>query len=118
MQREFVIPTRYCNQTDYARFAPARQGQKFIIDYHKEIENQMMCLDLDKYDGPTEIYGSHDSDVSQWLDIMLFPCQIDEPNCEVGNYLNNSSNKMDVNALWDRIGQPVFELMFRDQRID
>ena len=78
----------------------------------------MICLDLENYEGSTEIYGSHDADRSQWLDIVLLPCEIGEPNCEVENYLDSVTNKMDVKALWDRIGQPVFELMFRDQRID
>ena len=33
-----------------------------------------MCLDLEKYDKPIEIYGGHDSDKMQWLDLRFHPC--------------------------------------------
>ena len=76
-----------------------------------------MCVDLDAYKESIELYGGLNSDESISVGIILLPCnKTTNPECEVESYRKNG--KMDTDALWNRIGQPVIELFFREQRID
>ena len=65
------IPIKYCDQSDYDSFVPNRIDQDAIIEKLKSRANSMMCLDLDAYGKPIEIFGSHDSDLSQYLDLVF-----------------------------------------------
>ena len=60
-----------------------------------------MCLDLAKYGKSIEIFGDLDSDVNQWLDLKLGPCDETEPDCRVGDFRDEETGLMNTDALWD-----------------
>ena len=78
-----------------------------------------MCLDLDKYGKPIKIFGSFDSDVNEYLSLILRPCnETDYPNCRVKDFRDKVTGVMDTRALWEKLGDPSIEVLFRDARVD
>ena len=77
-----------------------------------------MCLDLDKYGKPIKLFGDFDSDVNQYLDLKLRPCDEQDPNCRVGDFRDKVTGRMNTRALWDKLGIPSIEVFFRETRVD
>lgn len=59
-----------------------------------------MCLDLESYQKKIEIFGSWDSDETQWLDLIYEPCAESDPGCRVKEF-KREDGTMDTDALWD-----------------
>ena len=49
---------------------------------------------------------------------MLRPCDEGEPSCRVREFRDEVTGQMDVDALWDQLGNPSLEVLFRDTRVD
>ena len=61
-----------------------------------------MCLDLEKYGKPIEIFGNFDSDANKYLSLKLYPCnETDDPNCRIRDFRDKVTGVMDTDALWD-----------------
>ena len=89
-----------------------------MISQLQEMPKSMMCLDLENYTKPIEIYGGHDSDKMRWIDLMLSPCNEEDPDCRVKDFRDEKTGLMDTDALWEQLGIPVIEVLFREERVD
>ena len=78
----------------------------------------MLCLDQEGFGRLIELFGSNDSDVTQWLELILLPCMEDAPGCRVKDFRKEEDGLMDVNALWDEIGLPVLEVISKESRVE
>ena len=61
---EDPIPIKPCDEADFAGFSPSRNDQQSFIEKVKKTPKSFMCLDLDAYGKPIEIFGDFDSDVN------------------------------------------------------
>ena len=112
------IPIKFCDETDFASFAPGRVGQRSVIDQLKKMPKSMMCLDLVKFEKPITIFGGHDSDKMQWLDLQFAPCNEEDPDCRVKDFRDKETGLMNTDALWNELGSPIIEVLFREERVD
>ena len=76
-----------------------------------------MCLDMDKFGTNIEIFGSNDSDETQFLELTYMPCDISAEGCRVGEF-RDKEGKIDTNRLWDELGMLELEILSLQQRMD
>ena len=105
------VPIKYCDKSDFEKFAPARVGQRTFIKHLQETPNGLMCLDLEKWDSTIEITGSNDSDDTQFLELTFMPCDINARGCRVGQFKDAVNQKIDTNKLWDELGMLELEVL-------
>lgn len=75
-------------------------------------------MDLETFGRPVELFGSHDSDEHQWLDLILLPCDEAAPGCRINDFKDSNTGIMNTEALWDEIGLPVLEIVSKEGRIE
>ena len=76
-----------------------------------------MCLDMDKFGTNIEIFGSNDSDETQFLELTYMPCDISAEGCRVEEF-RDKEGKIDTNRLWDELGMLELEILSLQQRMD
>jgi len=76
-----------------------------------------MCLDFAKFQDKIEIFGSSDSDDTQFLELTFLPCKEEAPSCRVKSF-RNEEGLMQTEALWDELGMLEIEILSLQQRMD